>query len=156
MGLALVFAVVGKGYAATFTAHDYLRKGYIASTARQWNSAVALYSKAIELNPADAEAYVQRAINFEMQDRTDEAIADYEKAIQIQPNYYLALEYLARLYESKGEYDKALELYTRALALVKDPTWRSMVTWWMSEAKKKLSAAEKRGNDQAVGTSSRR
>lgn len=148
-------ALAETGHATTITAYDYLRKGYIASTARQWNNAIALYSKAIELNPADAEAYVQRAINFEMEDRTDEAIADYERALQREPNYYLALEYLARLYESKGQYEKALNCYTRALPLVKDPTWRSMVTWWIADAKKKMTASEKPGNKQAVGTSAR-
>jgi tetratricopeptide (TPR) repeat protein len=155
IGLALTLALAEKGHATTITAHDYLRKGYIASTARQWNNAIALYSKAIELNPSDAEAYMQRAINLEMEDRTDEAIADYEKAVQMQPNYYLALEYLARLYESKGQYEKAFNCYGRALALVKDPTWRSMVTWWMSEARKKISTAEKRGSNQPVGATSR-
>ncbi len=147
IGLALALAVAEKGHATTATAYDYVRKGYIASTARQWNNAIALYSKAIELNPSDVEAHVQRAINLEMEDRTDEAIADYERALQIEPNYYLALEYLARLYESKGRYDKALALYARALALVKDPTWRSMVSWWMSEAKKKMAGVEKRGSN---------
>ena len=71
-------------------------------------------------------------------DRVDEAIVDYEKTLELRPDYYLAMEYLAKLYEGKGEYARAVELYSRALELVTDAKWRSVVKWWRSQAKKKI------------------
>ena len=99
--------------------------------------------------------YLQRAINLEMANRSYEAIADYERAVQLEPNYYLALEYLARLYETKGHYHRALVLYDRALSLVTDPAWRSVVTWWIAETKKKMSGDDRRDSNPLKGTSSR-
>jgi len=37
----------------------------------------------------------------------------------------------------QGHYDKAINLYYRALLLVTDSKWRSVVKWWISQAKSK-------------------
>jgi len=121
-------------------ADEDFRKGYEASIAREWEQAIALFTSSIEADPTNPEVYFQRAVAFEMAGRIDEAMADYHKALQLKPDYYLALEYLAKLYESKGGYEKALVLYNRALPLVTDEKWRSMVNWWISEAKKKIAS----------------
>ncbi len=124
-------------------AEEYFREGYAASMAREWEDAIKWYTKAVEQSPKLAEAYFQRAIVFEMTDRPDRAIADYRKTLELKPDYYLAMEYLAKVYEKQGDYAKALDLYTKALGLVKDPKWRSIVRWWIERAKKQI--AENRG-----------
>lgn len=135
--------------AAASQAEDYFRKGYLAAMSREWNQAIEWYSKAVEINPGNAEVYFQRAITYEMTGKPRQAIEDYEKAIKLKPTSYLAMEYLAKLYESEGQYDKAVDLYTRALPLVQDAKWRSIVKWWIAEAKKKSEAgkqnADRRG-----------
>ena len=141
--------------ATNLKAEEYFREGYMASMAREWDSAVSLYTKSIELDPSNPEAYMQRAAALEMSDRVDEAIADYRKTLELRPDYYLAMEYLAKLYEGKGEYSQAVDLYARALKLVTDSKWRSVVTWWMSQAKKKLKRTE-RDDDKTSGRSRRR
>jgi tetratricopeptide (TPR) repeat protein len=138
-------------YASNLKAKEYFREGYLAAMAREWDSAIALYTKSIEMDPSDPETYVQRAAAFEMANRVDEAIVDYEKTLELQPDYYLAMEYLAKLYEGKGEYARAVELYSRALELVTDAKWRSVVKWWRSQAKKKI----KRNNLDRENTSGR-
>lgn len=132
--IAVIF-VPGTGW--TSTALDYFRDGYLASMKRDWNAAIVLFNKSIDLNPGNAAAYVQRASAYQMVDRNDDAIRDYEAALKLRPDYYLAMEYLGKLYEMKNEYSKALEIYSRALPLVKDPKWRSVIQWKIMDARKK-------------------
>ena len=142
--------------ASNSQAKEYFREGYLASMSREWESAIALYTKSIELDPNNPETYLQRAAAFEMVDRIDEAIADYEATLALRPDYYLAMEYLAKLYESKGEYSKAVDLYSRALRVVKDAKWRSVLRWWMSQAKKKVKQAGKADERTSARSGSRR
>ncbi|MFH1115687.1 MAG: tetratricopeptide repeat protein [Pseudomonadota bacterium] len=128
--------------ASNLKAEGYFREGYMASMAREWDSAISLYTKSIELNPDNPEPYMQRAAALEMANRIDEAIADYRSTLRLKPDYYLAMEYLAKLYESKGEYSKAVDLYSKALKVVTDSRWRSVVMWWMSQAQKKIRQSD--------------
>lgn len=128
------------GNAVASTAEECFREGYMASMAREWDEAITWYSKAIALNPKDHEVYFQRGLVFETIRRPDQAIADYEKALKLKPNYYLAIEYLAKLYVDKGQYNQAIDLYSRALTLIDDPKWRSVLKWWLSEAKRKMDS----------------
>ncbi|MBI5569224.1 MAG: tetratricopeptide repeat protein [Desulfomonile tiedjei] len=140
--IALVFlvtALVPFSHGSELSADDFFREGYLASMSRDWDEAITLYSKAIQLNPQHAEAYFQRAVTLEIANRMTEAVADYEKTLQLRPDYYLALEYLAKLYDARGEHTKAIDLYLRALPLVSDTKWKSIVRWWISEARRKMS-----------------
>lgn len=118
---------------------------------RDWEKAISLYTKAMEVNPDHIEAHFQRAAIFDILGRIDEAISDYEATLKLRPDYYLAMEYLAKLYEGKGEYPKAIELYSKALPLVPDPKWRSVINGWISEARKKMHAGEKNEGNSING-----
>lgn len=120
-------------------AEDYFREGYVASMKREWNLAIDLFSKSIGLDPDNPGFYVQRASAYQMTNRVDDAIRDYETALRLRPDYYLAMEYLAGLYETKNEHSKALEVYNRALPLIRDSKWRSIIQWKISEARKKAA-----------------
>jgi tetratricopeptide (TPR) repeat protein len=144
--LVLCGAALG-AQGGTSKAQEYFRAGYMASMAREWDSAIALFTQSLELDPNNPEVYLQRAACFQMADRIDEAIADYEKTLQLKPDYYLALEYLAKLYEIKGEYEKAVHLYARALPLITDSKWRSVVKGWMSQAKNRIQPAGRSEED---------
>lgn len=122
-------------------ARDLYIEGFKAAMAREWDRAIENYNRSIELDPGNPEAYFQRAVAFEMVGRIDEAVQDYEKTLHLSPQYHLAMEYLAKLYERKGEYEKAVALYKQALPLVNNPKWRSVLNWWIKEARKKLKAA---------------
>lgn len=135
--LSLCWVLTGESWSGS--ADDHFREGYQASIARDWDQAIALFTVSIADDPGNPEVYFQRAVAFEMAGKIDEAMADYHEALRLKPDYYLALEYLAKLYESKGRYEKALTLYNRALPLVTDEKWRSLVNWWISEAKKKIA-----------------
>jgi tetratricopeptide (TPR) repeat protein len=115
-----------------------VKEGYLSFVARSWDEAIGWYTKAIQINPKNADAYFQRGIAREMADHTDAAIADYRKTLELVPNHYLAMEYLAKLYETKGQFDKAVDLYARSLPLVDDPKWKSIVKAWMTDAHRKM------------------
>ena len=105
---------------------------------RQWADAVRHYSKAIELNPRDVEAYFRRAATLEVMGRSKEAMADLEQVLKLRPDHYLAMEYLAKLCEKDGQHSRAVALYAKALPLVQDKKWRSVVKVWMSAAAAKM------------------
>jgi hypothetical protein len=63
------------------------------------------------------------------------------------------MEYLAKLYEGKGDYFKAVELYSKALPLVPDPKWRSVINGWLSEARKKMQEGRKNEGNAMNGKS---
>jgi len=120
-------------------AEDYFRQGYVASMKRDWNLAIDLFNKSIDLNPNNPSFYLQRASAYQMTDKVDEAIRDYETALKLRPDYYLAMEYLASLHATQNEHLKALEVYNRALPLIRDSKWRSIIQWKISEARKKAA-----------------
>ena len=124
-------------------AEDYFRQGYMAGMSRDWQKAISLYTRAIEVNQDHIEAHFQRAVTFDIVGGIDDAISDYETTLKLKPDYYLAMEYLAKLYEGKGAYFQAVELYSKALPLVRDPKWRSVINSWISEARKKMHAGRR-------------
>lgn len=104
----------------------------------QYDQAIANYTRALEINPNDAEAYYKRGsayMNKEFFDRAiysnkegspiivrssiqfDRAISDFNKALEINPRY--AEVYLNRgaAYAAKGFYDQAISDYNKALQI---------------------------------------
>ena len=76
------------------------------------------YSHAIELNPANASTYLNRAITFSMMGQYAKSIPDFDKSLQLAPE--VALTYKNRAYTlmqlgqfaaSISDYDKAIQLY---------------------------------------------
>jgi tetratricopeptide (TPR) repeat protein len=132
------------------TSSEYVREGYLSFVARSWDEAIGSYTKAIQLNPKNADAYFQRGIAREMAQQVDGAIRDYTKTLELVPNHYLAMEYLAKLYEAKGQFDKAADLYGKSLALVDDPKWKSIVKAWMTEARRKIQEGPNPATGDAV------
>jgi tetratricopeptide (TPR) repeat protein len=140
IGIVLLAGWVSSALAVN--ADVLFREGYAASMAREWDEAISLYSKALKADPENAEVYFQRAVVYEVTNRLREAISDYEKALQLQSDHYLAMEYLAKLYENEGKFNRAVSLYSRALTLTTNAKWRSILQWWISEAKRKMKAKE--------------
>ncbi|KAH0626000.1 hypothetical protein JD844_034399, partial [Phrynosoma platyrhinos] len=85
--------------------------------AENFESAVAYYGKAIELNPSNAVYYCNRAAAYSKLGNYAGAVRDCERAINIDPKYSkaygrmgLALSSLNKLSEAIIYYQKALEL----------------------------------------------
>jgi len=92
----------------------------------QSESAIADYTRAIELNGDFAEAYKNRGDTYRQLSppNYDAAIADFTEAAQIKPNFLEAQQNLAWAYHERGQlcaeqriYDKAIADFTEVLRL---------------------------------------
>jgi tetratricopeptide (TPR) repeat protein len=93
-------------------------------------AALADYSKAIELDPGDAEMHAVRGWVHQRMESRDAAIADYSRAIALSPDgdqVYMLNAYFRRseLYGQKGLYDRALADLDREMSL--RPPYRAAV-----------------------------
>jgi len=57
---------------------------------------ISEYTKAIELNPKFAMAYVKRGMAYHKKGQYDQAISDFNKAIELNPEY-------AKAYSNRGQ-----------------------------------------------------
>ena len=97
--------------------HEHLDAGQKYYNQKQWERAVAEFSKAIDLNPKLAEAYSGRGDAYSSEGESDRAIADYSVAIELNPNYDKAYLNRGNAYDDKKDYSKAIADYNRAVAL---------------------------------------
>lgn len=91
--------------------------GVIASQTRDFQRAVDLIGKAIELSPNNAAFYSNRGIALQELKQFDAAVASYDKAIALQPNHAaaysnrgIALQGLQKLEAAIASYDQAIAL----------------------------------------------
>jgi tetratricopeptide (TPR) repeat protein len=80
--------------------------------------AVADFSKVIQVEPKNAQAYSERGDCYDKLDQLENAIADYNKAIQIDPGNCNAYQGRARVYRKKKQYSQALSDCDKALQLI--------------------------------------
>lgn len=73
---------------------------YVAGKDRE--KAMSYFTKAINIDPQYAEAYLARGICYEDLKDSDNAIADYKMAVQYKPNYDDAVNNLNRLLDKKN------------------------------------------------------
>ena len=63
----------------------YLKQGNAAFEKKLFDSAVILYTKAIESDPGSSEIYIKRGIAFLETGKKDDAIVDFSTAISLDP-----------------------------------------------------------------------
>ena len=88
--------------------NDYLR-------AKDYDQALESYTKAIELNPRNAQAYFNRALVLLKQFKFRKAAEDCDKALLIEPKYAKVHHRRAIALMELKEYDKALEDWKKVL-----------------------------------------
>ena len=104
------------------TVRTHLDHGRACLDKREYDDAIADYTKAIALDSNLAAAYTNRGLAYEKKDEVDRAIADYTKAIALDPNDDLDYTYAERgyAYQRKGEFDRAIADFRKALEI--DPS----------------------------------
>lgn len=75
---------------------------------RDYERAIADYSRAIELDSALVPAYNNRGILYTAIREYDEAAADFERVMALDPSYYAAANNRAVLHMINGDFDAAL------------------------------------------------
>jgi tetratricopeptide (TPR) repeat protein len=101
----------------------WIAKGIEAHERGYVETAIACFTKAIEINPKCLEAYLRRGYlyNF-LEGEAKKAIADFTKAIELSPNNLEAYCNRGLAYRSKEDCDQAIADYTRAIQInQKDP-----------------------------------
>lgn len=72
-------------------------------------------NEAIEINPIERFAYINRGLAYYNKGNYDQAILDYSKAIKLNPRYTDAYFYRGHAYFKKEIYDKAILDYSKAI-----------------------------------------
>lgn len=96
----------------------FYRKRADESIARgDYESAVGDYNKAVELNPSDTSAYLNRGLAFFNRKDYARAIADYDKAIELNPREAMYYFNRGNAHERAGSLQKAVADYQKAVEL---------------------------------------
>ena len=101
---------------------------YLAANPTKGKDAQAIldYSKAIEIDPRNAEAYLKRGLAYAKQYQRgdyfnegvwDKAIADFSKVIEIEPRNVEVYFKRADLYRKKGQYSMAILDYSKVIEI---------------------------------------
>ena len=88
-----------------------------AQTVGEYDTARALYDRAIMIEPDYAEAWSRRASLFLNDENFPEALRDLNEALRLEPRHFGAWTGLGRIMETLGAKDEALEAYREALKI---------------------------------------
>jgi tetratricopeptide (TPR) repeat protein len=108
---------LGGGYSE---AKGFMDTGDAKARLKDYKEAIADYTKAIELKPDYAEAYVMMGFARDKLDDYDGAIADFTKAIEVKPDYPAAYWFRGYSKECHKDYRGAIADFTKAIGLKPD------------------------------------
>lgn len=94
-----------------------LDRAYLMVVAQQYEEAMTIYNRVIEVNSNCDEAYILRGELYQKLGQTGKAFEDVRKAISIDPDYDAAYLTLALLYQSQGELEQAIMACQQAISL---------------------------------------
>ena len=103
---------------AKISADDYYNLG---AEAKDTDDKIKYYTKAIEINPYNAQFYYYRGLAYNKKTLFPLAIEDFNKAIQYQPNYPSAYASRGFSHYEMGQQDAAIADYTKSISL--DPSY---------------------------------
>ncbi|HEA83987.1 MAG TPA: tetratricopeptide repeat protein [Thermodesulfobacterium geofontis] len=86
-------------------------------TLKQFDKALEIFSKVLEMDPNHIKALEARAVIYMQKGEIELAQIDLEKAISIEPENARLYFRLGQVYYRKKDLDKALELFTKAIDL---------------------------------------
>lgn len=89
---------------------------------KQWDKAIADYSRGIAIDSMFFKAYYNRGFAYSNMRNWDLAIKDYSKAISLKNDYIVALHARGFAYANIGQWDNSRIDYTRVIAL--NPNYR--------------------------------
>jgi tetratricopeptide (TPR) repeat protein len=99
----------------------HLSRGNAHLDAKEYNKAIAEYTRAIELRPDFAEAYNNRAYaTYSKYDGIGDPLTDLNRALELRPEFPHAYNTRGCVYMAAGEPDKALADFNRAIQVQPD------------------------------------
>jgi len=122
--MVLTFCAATLGIAAETNQSDaaqlLLSRGDELMGRREYDEAIAQYTKAIELRPDFAEAYNNRGYAVYSKYDGSDPLADLNRAIELRPNFAHAYNTRGCIYMARGQADLAIADFGRAIALQPD------------------------------------
>ena len=98
------------------------KQALVAAQKGDYDTALAEFTKALQVDPKDAEVYNNRGSMYTFKGRYDLALADFTKTLELNPRYARAYYNRALAYYYQGNYDRAIADLTKAIELnPKDP-----------------------------------
>jgi len=101
------------------TAEQYNQQGDELFEAKQYDDALDLYLKAVQLRPI-ASAYYHIGWIYNDKEDYDQAIPPLQQSVRLSPNDAVVLSELGFSYRSSKRYGDALEMYRRVISLKRD------------------------------------
>ena len=98
------------------TAQYYKQQGDHYYLNGQYDLAIQYYTKSLQLDSLNIDAYLQRGNAFDDIGNYKKAIRDFKKIISLRPNDPDAYANLGYVYDNMGAYAEAVESYTKALS----------------------------------------
>jgi len=109
--------------AGQVTAVEWVQRGNAHRDNKDYDRAIANYTKAIDIDPRYARAYYNRGNTYSYKKDYDRAIADYTRAVESDPSYAWAYNDRGNAYSAKKDYDRAIADYTRAIEIDAKHAW---------------------------------
>jgi len=97
-----------------FTDYDQAKS---LSDAGQYQQAIVVYSRSINLDPYNTDAYLGRGFAYENLGEYEKALSDYSQVIALKPEDPQAYFVRGLLYDLLGKTDQAIQDYTTAISL---------------------------------------
>jgi tetratricopeptide (TPR) repeat protein len=91
--------------------------GYAAYMSKNYDTAIAEFTKAIGLNPLFAYAYLYRGVAYNGKGDQKQTIANIDKAIELYPKFDRAYFYRGKAYSEAKDYERAVADYSKAITL---------------------------------------
>lgn len=89
-------------------------------------NAITYYQKAVELNPANADAYRGLAAAYEQMGLLNEAEDILKRAIRLQPTYWVGYNQLGDFYVKQGRYTDAILQFEKVIELIPNSNYGYM------------------------------
>ncbi len=118
--IAACTRVISQGGDQSVLSDAFRNRGDVYGDREQWPAAIADDTKAIELNPEDAEAYNQRAWAHLKSGDMKKAFVDVNKSLSLDPKQADTWDTRGRTYEAMGKVKEAISDYKQALAIEPD------------------------------------
>lgn len=98
----------------------YVLKSATSAAEGNWEKALGLAEKAVDMNPENVQAQVMYSMALDQNGQQLEAIKYLQKAIKTEPNNFLAQLTLGRLLYDKGDYEGSYDKLANAYNLNPD------------------------------------
>ena len=96
----------------------YSNRGwYYYEKLKRLDAALADFDRAIELNPAEAKAWLNKGVVFSARDQNDSAFVCFDRALQIQPSLFTAWSDRGGIKARRGDLSGAVADFSRAIAI---------------------------------------